>query len=108
MAQRLCSAAEMKFYLSNFFAKEKAPHPSTKPYLKPNKNCNLTSWVPGCESGWACSSGDENIDRKNSKDMPIRIDDCQPCCEGFFCPKGLTCMMRKYWGIIKCLSYFQI
>ncbi|KAJ0021707.1 hypothetical protein Pint_32115 [Pistacia integerrima] len=102
MAQRLCSAAEMKFYFSNFYAKEKAPQPSTKIsyYLKPNKNCNLTSWVSGCEPGWACSSGDENIDRKNTKDMPIRTDDCQPCCEGFFCPKGLTCMMRKILSLL--------
>ncbi|PIA26833.1 hypothetical protein AQUCO_08700012v1 [Aquilegia coerulea] len=25
--------------------------------------------------------------------MPARTRDCQPCCEGFFCPYGLTCMI---------------
>ncbi|KAK3404971.1 hypothetical protein EUGRSUZ_K01252 [Eucalyptus grandis] len=25
--------------------------------------------------------------------MPSRTHDCQPCCEGFFCPQGITCMI---------------
>ncbi|KAE8679383.1 ABC transporter G family member 28 [Hibiscus syriacus] len=28
--------------------------------------------------------------------MPSRTTDCQPCCEGFFCPRGLACMIRSY------------
>lgn len=65
-------------------------------YLKPNKNCNLTSWASGCEPGWGCSVGhNQKVDLKNSKEMPARTRDCQACCEGFFCPHGLTCMIRK-------------
>lgn len=66
-------------------------------YLKPNKNCNLTSWVPGCEPGWACSvPPSEKIDLRDSKDVPARTSNCRACCEGFFCPHGITCMIRKY------------
>ena len=94
LSQRLCTAADIKFYFNSFFTAKRAG------YLKPNKNCNLTSWVPGCEPGWACSAGsDKKIDLKNSKDMPTRTSDCAPCCEGFFCPHGMTCMIRKCWLI---------
>lgn len=92
VARRLCTAAEMKFYFNNFFEKSKSAN-----YLKPNKNCNLTSWVSGCEPGWACSVGpNQQIDLENSQDIPARTQTCQPCCEGFFCPHGITCMIRKY------------
>ncbi|PHU03957.1 hypothetical protein BC332_29208 [Capsicum chinense] len=60
--------------------------------LKPNTNCNLSSWVNGCEPGWACSVGDNSVDLDLNK-MPHRILECEPCCEGFFCPRGLTCMI---------------
>lgn len=93
VTQRLCTAAEIKFYFSSFF---EIGGKSDK-YLRPNKNCNLTSWVPGCEPGWGCSVGsNEKIDLHDSKVMPTRTIDSQPCCEGFFCPRGLTCMIRKY------------
>lgn len=69
-------------------------------YLNPNRNCNLTSWVPGCEPGWACSTGsNQNPDLRNLQDIPARTTDCQSCCEGFFCPQGITCMIRKYTTI---------
>lgn len=92
IANRLCTAAEVKFYLNSLMEKSTSAN-----YLKPNKNCNLTSWVPGCEPGWACSvrSG-QKIDIKDSKEMPARTSNCQACCEGFFCPHGITCMIRKY------------
>ena len=90
---RLCTAAEIKFYFSSFFGSVG----NSDTYLKPNKNCNLNSWVPGCEPGWSCSVGlNEKVDLHDSKDMPNRTNDSQPCCEGFFCPRGLTCMIRKY------------
>ncbi|XP_055811569.1 putative white-brown complex homolog protein 30 [Solanum dulcamara] len=91
VTQRLCNAAEMKFYFSSFLDTK-----STKKtqVLRPNRNCNLTSWIPGCEPGWSCSVNvNEKVDLKNAKDMPDRTRDNQPCCEGFFCPRGLTCMM---------------
>ncbi|KAL5735001.1 hypothetical protein ACOSP7_032862 [Xanthoceras sorbifolium] len=89
MSRRICTAAEMKFYFNSFFeASEGAV------YLKPNKNCNLTSWVPGCEPGWACSVGqNQQVDLENSQNIPARTQDCQTCCEGFFCPHGITCMI---------------
>ncbi|KAJ4971684.1 hypothetical protein NE237_004783 [Protea cynaroides] len=90
VAHRLCTAAEIKFYFTTFFQKGSK---STN-YLKPNQNCNLTSWVSGCEPGWACSvSPDQKVDLKNSHGMPLRTVNCNPCCEGFFCPHGITCMM---------------
>ncbi|KAK3033741.1 hypothetical protein RJ639_034516 [Escallonia herrerae] len=93
LTKRICTAAEMKFYFSSFF--DISDSESTKGHvLKPNRNCNLTSWVPGCEPGWACTVGEnQKVDLKNSKDMPGRTHDSQPCCAGFFCPQGLTCMI---------------
>lgn len=94
VTQRLCNAAEMKFYFSSFLETKSTQKANI---LRPNRNCNLTSWVPGCEPGWSCSvNKNEKVDLKNAKDMPDRTRDYQPCCEGFFCPKGLTCMMRKH------------
>lgn len=91
IGRRICTAAEMKFYLNAFFFKSSNPG-----YLQQNGNCNLTSWVSGCEPGWACSvDPTEQVDLQNSKDFPERTINCMSCCEGFFCPRGLTCMIRK-------------
>ncbi|KAK6246884.1 hypothetical protein QUC31_018449 [Theobroma cacao] len=91
MLQRLCTAAEIKFYFNSFY---QSGGQAKKAFLKPNKNCNLSSWLSGCEPGWACSAGkDKKVDLKNSKDMPVRVQTCLPCCEGFFCPRGITCMI---------------
>ncbi|KAK9290111.1 hypothetical protein L1049_008275 [Liquidambar formosana] len=90
ITQRLCTAAEMKLYFNSFFG----TGPTNTNYLRPNKNCNLTSWVSGCEPGWGCRVNlNQKVDLKNSKDMPARTRDCLPCCEGFFCPQGITCMI---------------
>ncbi|KAF2318496.1 hypothetical protein GH714_008359 [Hevea brasiliensis] len=68
ITRRICTAAEMKFYFNSFF--EPSTHDN---YLKPNKNCNLTSWVSGCEPGWACSVGqDQPVDLENSHNIPAR------------------------------------
>ncbi|CAA0834044.1 ABC transporter G family member 28 [Striga hermonthica] len=92
--QRLCTAAEVKFYGASLIESAQSGGTGGGNYLKPNKNCNLSSWSSGCEPGWACSAGKEaKVDLKNSKDMPLRDIDCQPCCAGFFCPRGLTCMI---------------
>ncbi|XP_058204605.1 ABC transporter G family member 28-like isoform X2 [Rhododendron vialii] len=86
MSQRLCTAAEAKFYFNNFVGGGSV--------VLPNKNCNLTSWVPGCEPGWACSVNPTvQVSLNESEDIPSRTLDCQACCEGFFCPEGLTCMI---------------
>ncbi|XP_074379277.1 putative white-brown complex homolog protein 30 [Apium graveolens] len=91
---RICSAAEMKFYFTSFYKKDGNEDSKTNHVLKPNKNCNLTSWDTGCEPGYACSlPKDQKADLKNSRSIPDRNFDCQACCPGFFCPSGLTCMM---------------
>lgn len=91
---RICTAAEVKFYLDSYFSSSASSKRTN--YLKPNKNCNLSSWVSGCEPGWACSAGKgQKVDYKNAKVMPSRTINCLPCCEGFFCPHGITCMIRK-------------
>lgn len=98
VTERLCTAAEMKFYFDSLFDNVTTVDTGTKKanFLKPNKNCNLTSWVAGCEPGWTCSVGsDQKVDLRNSKEIPSRTLDCQPCCAGFFCPQGLTCMIGK-------------
>ncbi|KAL0347177.1 UNVERIFIED_CONTAM: putative white-brown complexprotein 30 [Sesamum calycinum] len=90
VTKRVCTAAEMKFYFTSFMNTKSAD----AQFLKPNRNCNLTSWVPGCEPGWACTIPQhEQVDLKNSKEIPNRTRDSQPCCAGFFCPRGLTCMI---------------
>lgn len=97
---RICTAAEVRYYFHGFL--EQAA--SSTNYVKPNKNCNLTSWVSGCEPGWSCSAG-KNVDlKKDIKEIPFRTSNCQPCCEGFFCPQGLTCMIRKYVMPLKILQ----
>ncbi|KAI4300297.1 hypothetical protein L6164_033689 [Bauhinia variegata] len=91
LTNRICTAAEIKFYFNSFFDHAG----SATGYLKPNKNCNLTSWVSGCEPGWGCSVSlgkNQKVDL-NAAETPIRTNDCQPCCEGFFCPQGMTCMI---------------
>lgn len=93
VTRRVCNSAELKFYFGGFF--------SGSGYLKPNINCNTTSRVSGCEPGWACAtSPTDNTDLRDSKNIPARTEDCQPCCEGFFCPNGLTCMIRKYLQLL--------
>ncbi|RYR53440.1 hypothetical protein Ahy_A06g028558 [Arachis hypogaea] len=86
---RMCTAAEIRYYFRSLLQGG-----SDGNYVKPNRNCNLTSWVPGCEPGWSCSA-DEPIDLKkdNKEEIPSRVSNSQPCCEGFFCPEGLTCMI---------------
>lgn len=95
MQQRVCTAAEMKFYFNSLL--DSGEKSGEKNYVSPNKNCNLTSWIDGCEPGWACSAGKEQkINLQDAKDIPYRALECQACCPGFFCPHGLTCMIRKF------------
>ncbi|XP_066319816.1 ABC transporter G family member 28-like isoform X2 [Miscanthus floridulus] len=91
LQQRICTAAEMRFYFDSLMGGGDTAETN---YVKPNVNCNRSSWIDGCEPGWACSAGpDQKIDLQNSKDIPYRPLKCQSCCPGFFCPHGLTCMI---------------
>ncbi|KAF0897578.1 hypothetical protein E2562_039380 [Oryza meyeriana var. granulata] len=106
LQQRVCTAAEMKFYFNSLLdAGEKSGEIN---YVRPNKNCNLSSWIDGCEPGWACSVGKEQkINLQDAKDIPYRALDCQACCPGFFCPHGLTCMIPCPLGAYCPLSSFN-
>ncbi|XP_028788979.1 ABC transporter G family member 24 isoform X2 [Neltuma alba] len=89
ITRRFCTVAEVKSYFRSITEKI-----GSTSYLKPNRNCNLTSWGSGCEPGWACSTDpDQQVDLRTSQDIPARTTSCQACCEGFFCPQGLTCMI---------------
>ncbi|MCD7470060.1 hypothetical protein HAX54_009623 [Datura stramonium] len=100
---------ELKFYSTSLLeVTDESSTARSSNYLKPNKNCNLSSWISGCEPGWACSAGkDTKIDFENDKEMPSRTLDCQSCCEGFFCPHGLTCMIPCPMGAYCPLSKTQ-
>jgi hypothetical protein len=76
----------VKFYFSSLYDRKGEKNL----FLKTNINCNRSSWVQGCEPGWACSVGSGPNPQGN---IPPRTASCQPCCEGFFCPRGLTCML---------------
>ncbi|CAH9094531.1 unnamed protein product [Cuscuta europaea] len=92
MMERLCTASEIQFYAANIMMG--ALQRKSTNFVTLNKNCNLSSWNSGCDPGWACSVGkDVAVDLKNMKEIPTRTNNCQPCCEGFFCPHGLTCML---------------
>lgn len=92
--RRLCTAAELKFYFNAFVL-------SSGNNLRPNINCNTSAWVSGCEPGWACSVlENQDVDLQNSHEIPRRTHECDTCCEGFFCPHGLTCMIRKFFSLL--------
>uniref|UniRef100_M8BCW0 Putative white-brown complex-30-like protein n=1 Tax=Aegilops tauschii TaxID=37682 RepID=M8BCW0_AEGTA len=88
LPQRVCTAAELKFYFESILRRGK------KNYVRPNKNCNLSSWIDGCEPGWGCTAdAGKEVDLQDAENFPSRTVDCQGCCPGFFCPRGLTCMI---------------
>ncbi|CAJ1979273.1 unnamed protein product [Sphenostylis stenocarpa] len=90
ITQRMCTEAEILAYGQSFGGGK-----TGSSFLKPNINCNMSAWVNGCEPGWGCKANQKvNID-STKKEIPVRSVDCQPCCEGFFCPRGLTCMIRE-------------
>ncbi|KAG0607438.1 hypothetical protein M758_8G028500 [Ceratodon purpureus] len=77
----LCTYGEIKLYFDNIQDLD-AP--------KPNLNCNASSWGAQCESGWA---GVQLASTQlSSSEVPIRDRLPTPCCDGFFCPRGLSCM----------------
>uniref|UniRef100_M8C8K6 Putative white-brown complex-30-like protein n=1 Tax=Aegilops tauschii TaxID=37682 RepID=M8C8K6_AEGTA len=89
MPQRLCTPAEAKFYFTSLYN----PKGEKNLFLETNINCGISAWSPGCEPGWACSVGPIPAANDNET-IPLRATNCQACCEGFFCPRGLTCMLR--------------
>ncbi|XP_042436941.1 ABC transporter G family member 24-like [Zingiber officinale] len=101
---RLCTAAEVTFYFNSFIDSGGRTN-----YMKPNKNCNSSSWVPGCEPGWASSvPPDEKVDLQESQQLPSRNVDSKPCCPGFYCPYGITCMIPCPLGAYCPLATFNV
>lgn len=85
VADRICKEAEITAYFKNL------QHLDTPP---PNDNCNSSSWGLACEAGWNAAITPNTV--VNSSVIPIRVTGPMPCCPGFFCPRGLSCMIRKY------------
>ncbi|CAN6293402.1 unnamed protein product [Urochloa humidicola] len=84
MAAMLCNRAEVEVYIKSLAST------STRGTSRISRNCNRNSWALGCQPGWACMKlGDESSDET----VPSRAVNCRPCCPGFFCPRGLTCMI---------------
>jgi hypothetical protein len=78
--------SEIKFYFENL---AQAATPA------PNANCNSTSWSLSCEAGWAASVASPSVNY-DGLIIPSRLLNPKKCCAGFFCPRGLSCMMRKF------------
>ncbi|RLM64591.1 ABC transporter G family member 28-like [Panicum miliaceum] len=90
LPQRLCTPNEVKFYFSSLYDRDGDKNIN----LKTNINCNISSWGKGCDPGWACATDPVPDPRKHdSNNIPLRRRNCQACCEGFFCARGLTCML---------------
>jgi hypothetical protein len=92
LADRLCSEGELRAYFS------------TDPRKSPpeNVNCNADTYAVACNPGFASSldsaaaTQNYTVPPKYPQDIPRRFDDYAPCCAGFFCPKGLACMIREW------------
>uniref|UniRef100_A0A0D9XK46 ABC transporter domain-containing protein n=1 Tax=Leersia perrieri TaxID=77586 RepID=A0A0D9XK46_9ORYZ len=82
MAGMLCEKEEIQIYVKSL-GKTRSTRVS--------RNCDQNSWALGCQPGWACErpgvGSSEGV-------VPSRAVNCRPCCPGFFCPRGLTCMIR--------------
>ncbi|CAI8616396.1 unnamed protein product [Vicia faba] len=90
ITQRMCTAGEIEAYARSFAG---GSGKAKGNLLKPNHNCNLSAWLNGCEPGWGCKANTKIDLNSKKKEIPSRSLDCQPCCEGFFCPRGITCMI---------------
>ncbi|XP_062205285.1 ABC transporter G family member 25-like isoform X2 [Phragmites australis] len=82
MVAMLCRKPEVELYVKTLISSRSTPRIS--------RNCNQNSWALGCQPGWACATLD---DESSDQLIPSRAVNCRPCCPGFFCPRGLTCMM---------------
>ncbi|BBN06086.1 protein MpABCG24 [Marchantia polymorpha subsp. ruderalis] len=87
---RVCQQSEIEFYFKNIAWMKNPP---------PTPNCNPFSWPIACEPGWGGLEGVnssafvDSVYSQGIDGIPLRTVDPQPCCAGFFCPRGLTCMM---------------
>lgn len=101
MLERICSGGEIKAYLSSLVDLVQSTASRAASASVANVNCNEAQWSQGCEAGWSKTLQvpvtDINSLYQQTSLIPLRSDIAiQPCCEGFFCPRGLACMIRKY------------
>lgn len=98
MLDRLCSAGEIKAYINSLVNLIKSSASGTAASPISNVNCNESNWSQGCESGWSRSlqvSVQQISDLyQNTSTIPLRDDGTTAtCCAGFYCPRGLSCMI---------------
>lgn len=89
MSARLCVLAEVKLYFDNIKNLDKP---------KPNLNCNASNWSGACEAGFSAQKLTPG--GLDSEIVPVRNAFKMACCDGFFCPRGLTCMIRKFTAVV--------
>ncbi|KAJ1295422.1 hypothetical protein BS78_01G222700 [Paspalum vaginatum] len=86
MVAMLCGKPEIELYIKSLASTSSRSNPRISP------NCNQNSWALGCQPGWACMT-DVVPSNSSGESIPPRAARCRPCCPGFFCPRGLTCMI---------------
>lgn len=96
--ERICSGGEIKAYLSSLVGLIQSSASGEASATIANVNCNENHWSQGCEAGWSKSLQVSVTDMsqlyQNTSVIPLRDDlAIEPCCEGFFCPRGLSCMI---------------
>ncbi|MCO5587725.1 hypothetical protein L7F22_041677 [Adiantum nelumboides] len=98
MLDRLCSAGEIKVYLESLIGVISSTGSGSAASPISNVNCNETHWSQGCEDGWSKSlqvAVTQTSDLYQDMNIiPLRNGGTSAaCCEGFFCPRGLSCMI---------------
>ncbi|KAG0609196.1 hypothetical protein M758_8G165400 [Ceratodon purpureus] len=82
MTERVCVMSELRLYFENLAAVDTP---------RPNLNCNASGWDQACEAGWSGRVAEHvSLD---SEIVPSRLLEPLPCCAGFFCPRGLSCII---------------
>lgn len=97
MLDRLCSAGEINVYIDSLVGLIKSSESNGAAPPISTMNCNETYWSQGCEDGWSRSlavSVPNTTDLyQNIASIPLRDNSSEVCCEGFYCPRGLSCMI---------------
>lgn len=77
--------------------------------VRPNSNCSAGNWTQACDAGWAAVGLSNGTIPANT--TIGGQSNSRPCCAGFFCPPGLTCMIRKFqtafFAVMRPLSLAQ-
>jgi hypothetical protein len=105
MMQYMCSGAEVRALVGSLVDVIEAGGHAAAAYsrMADSVNCNQSRWSQGCEPGWAKSMRElvTNASRQlfyhaqDDGSIPFRTDLADlPCCDGFFCPRALGCMLR--------------